>query len=485
MRTWYLVFAIGCTVGSDPSGGSVDDLARRGAPTFGLHDGAINFCDNGEGWFRNGQPIFGQPGYPDLAATARELGDTAWWTPLNVGTVRVSVPWDLALPGSASAGLVVAHDPAGMWAQFHLQALANEQACFDAWLGAAEAAHEVVNLAFKPDYDYRDPSTNHILVPDIDTYRTAVAELVARYVPRIHIITPWGEPDYANFHYPIGSTDRSAGCTSGCQGNSFGAVPRAKEVFFLPHGSSDMDPNRGRFDDPNCAELRDNYCGPVLAAQMWMAVFDACPECTLSNGPTAGEPGSGIVAGDFSGGGGLDGYLGVYAKHLDGNRPPTWGLHPYPDTANEEWCRKNEGADFDPAAQHGANSVTERFLDALHDEGYHEHTYVWLDEVSVFATDNYLHSSTRPPLATNGHSCGVNTSSVKPMYSPGTEAHALRWLVHGLSAARGTDAPGQEPQVGRIYYFRSFDGRDPNGDNITPHDPTQNQQALYDAIVHR
>ncbi len=489
-----LLAASACDLGAvDGSGISVSDLARR-VPTLGLHDGAINFCDNFESWDQNGQPVFGQAGYPDLGATARELGDGAWWTPMNVGTVRVSVPWDIALPASAQASLVTAHDPAGTWAQYHATALANEQKCFDAWLGAAAAAGQTVNVAFKPDYDYRDPSTNHILVPEIGVYRSAIAAFVAQYVPaKVHVITPWGEPDYGNPSYPTSSTDTSPGCTHGCEGNELPAanISRAKEVFFLPSGSSGMDPRRARFDDPSCGAATDDACGPVLAAQMWMAVHHACADCVLDSGPTAGDDSSGIVAGDFSGGGGLDGYANLYAEHLNdcagcaGVRPPTWGLHPYPDTANEEWCQKNTGRDFDPAAQHGGNSVTEKFVDALHALGYHEHTFVWLDEVSVFATDNYAHTDTFEPLTTSGGKCGVNTSTTKPTYSPDVEAKSFRWLYHSLANVRGTVDPGHEPVVARIYYFRSFAGSDPNGDNVTPTNPTANQQALYDAIVHR
>jgi hypothetical protein len=527
------VAADGGTTGGadgDVEGGDHGGVPGSGAVVLGLHDGAINFCDNFEKWTdKDGNLIFGQPGYPDYPATAGEMGNAAWWEPLHVGTVRVSVPWDIALPWSPDAPLVTAHDPAGTdWAEYHLTALKNEQTCFDWWLNAAYEAPAVVNIAFKPDYDYRDPASNHILVPDIDTYRKAVAAFVAQYVDcehgggddwcvpasaqgggpgparvaRVHIITPWGEPDYANSHYPLGTRDTSKGCTAGCQGNALPAagISRAKEVFFLPHGSSGMDPDRNRFDSPSCADTRTNYCGPVMAAQMWMAIYHACPGCVLSSGPTAGAAGSGIVAGDFSGGAGLNGgtvagvsqsYLRTYAQHLDdcngcpGVRPPTWGVHTYPDASNEEWCLMKTGRDFDPAAAGGSRSQSERFLNAMHDVGYHEHTYVWLDEVSVFATDNYFHASTTPPIATNGASCGINTSGQKPVYSPEVQARSFLWLFRTLPKIRGTVAPGRQPVINRIYYFRSFNGADPNGDNITPTNPTPNQQALYDAMVNR
>lgn len=487
-----LLACAGCLVGED--GSDELDLAPAAAhpSTLGLHDGAINHCDNFESWHDgNGNLIFGQPGYPNTAATAAELGNSAWWTPLSVGTVRVSVPWDIALPSTSDAGLVTAHDPA-MWSGYHLQALRNEQTCLDSWIADAVAAHETADIAFKPDYDYRDPATNHILVPEIATYRTAIAAFVARY-PQVHIITPWGEPDYGNGHYPRSSNDRSPGCTAGCAGNALPAagISKAKEVFFLPHGSSPMDPNRARFDEPSCSQERDDYCGPVLAAQMWMAVLHACPDCVLHSGAHAGMPGSGIVAGDFSGGGGLDGYLALYARHLNdcagcaGQRPPTWAMHPYPDASNEEWCLLETGHDFHPAGQGGNNSVTERFVNTMDSIGYHEHTFVWLDEVSVFANDNYDHGSPTPPENTNGASCGVNHTANHPTYPPDVEGRAVKWLVNTLPRIRGTAHPGHEPIVDRVYYFRSFTGSDPNGDNITPTSPTPNQQALYDALVHR
>ncbi len=522
------MFAGGCAPAVDP-GEASSALGER--VVLGLHDGAINHCDNFESWWgADNAPIFGQAGYPSYARTAEELGDAAWWQPLAVNTVRVSVPWDIALPWSASdSALVTAHDPPGLWRQYHLAALKNEQTCFDWWLHAALEAHQTVNIAFKPDYDYRDSETNHILAPEIDAYRAAIAAFVDEYadcaagggngacVPRsslgggpgpstvaeVHIITPWGEPDYGNSHYPIASTDRTPGCSAGCEGNDLpsGKITRAKEVFFLAHGSSGMDPNRGRLDDPNCGDLRDDDCGPVLAAQMWMAVYHACPSCVLTSGPTAGQATSGVVAGDFSGGGGLNrgdvagagsqSYLQTYSQHLDdcdgcaGVRPATWALHPYPDTSNEEWCLKNTGHDFNPAAANGSNSVTERFLNALDGVGYHEHTYVWLDEVSVFANDNYAHTSTTPPVATSGKSCGVNHAADKPSYAPDVEAGAFRWLYRTLTNATGTTHRGHEPVVERIYYFRSFDGADPDGDNITPGAATANQQALYEAMIHR
>ena len=101
--------------------------------TLGLHDGAINFCDNFEKW--GATP-------PDYAATAADMGDASWWTPLHVGTVRVSVPWDIAVAWNYAADVLLSEDPSGavgggQWGNNHLAALKNEQTCFDYWLNAA------------------------------------------------------------------------------------------------------------------------------------------------------------------------------------------------------------------------------------------------------------------------------------------------------------------------------------------------------------
>src|SRR5262249_44353476 len=156
----------------------------------------------------------------------------------------------------------------------------------------------------------------------------------------------------------------------------------AHEAFFLPEDEAEMHPKHVRFDDPNCKHLDDKHCGPVLAAHMWKKVHHACPECV-------------IVAGDFSSGGGDGGsppYLEPYAAALKdaGFHPPTWGLHPYTDASNEEWCRKRNHADYDPTAD-WRRSHTLLFLDGLYKQGYDGKTSVWLDEVSVFGADKYAH----------------------------------------------------------------------------------------------
>jgi len=315
----------------------------------------------------------------------------------------------------------------------------------------------------------------------------------------VHIITPWGEPDYGNGSYPLGSNDRTPGCSNGCQGNSLaGTISAAKEVFFLPGGSSGMDPNRARFDDPNCrGTFTDAACGPVLAAQMWMAIYHACPGCVLSSGPTEFKPNSGIVAGDFSGGGGLDSnggpktYLETYAEHLNdcpgcqGVRPLTWGFHPYPDASNEEWCLTTTGHDYEPEADGGSHSQTVRVLNALDAVGYHEGTYLWLDEVSVFAKDNYAHTSPSQPVADDGRTCRPNRSGSNPLYTPAVERDSFLWLYRKLPQVLGTSNPGHEPVIDRIYYFRAFPANDGNGDNISPVNPSVHAQQLYNGIVNR
>jgi hypothetical protein len=474
-------------------------------PVLGIHDGAVNSCDNGESWYdSNGNLIFNDAGYPNYGSTAEDMGNSSWWTPLNVGTVRFSPPWDIALPRTSDSGLVTAHDPSsGSWSQYHSQALKNEQACFDWWLNAAERAGQTVNVAFKPDYDYRNTSTNGVLVPDISTYNTAVKDFVAEYVncadgtgpgggcvplsysngtgpgpaemAKVHIITAWGEPNFGN--------------AGGNSGNYLGSIPKAGPGIFMPDGSN--------FGSASCNSLSDSDCGPVLAAHMWTTVVSDCPGCVLYSGPTAYATNSGVVAGDFSStGGGENGtvpngsggwvtqpYRTTYAQNLYGERPLTWGMHPYSDVSNEQWCLKNTGADF--STQNVSNVVTQRFLNGLYDLGYHNHTYVWLDEVATYEHDIYAHTDQNAPVNVNGQSCGVNSGSSNPSYSASQQSRAFGWLDSTLGAVTGTTAPGSEPVINRIYYFRSFPGTDGPGWNITPTNPDQNQAALYNAITGR
>src|SRR5205823_10142811 len=140
--------------------------------------------------------------------------------------------------------------------------------------------------------------------------------------------------------------------------------------------------------DPDChGSPGVNTCGPILAAHIWRAVQASCTRCTL---PGHG-PGSGVIAGDFSSLGGIRGpeagssgalhgsYLDTYRRNLGGRRPLVWGLHPYSDISAFE---KADAAHQPlPPLSRTLVGAFARDLDAV---GYHQHTQIWLDEISGF-----------------------------------------------------------------------------------------------------
>jgi hypothetical protein len=363
--------------------------------TLGIHDGAIDGCD------KNGTQTT-PPTTRELAAAVSSF-NSPYWRALNVHTVRFSPPWDIAY-----------HHDTTVKANAELATI---QDCFDAWLAGAKNAGATVETAFKPDPNFKSPDGRFVGVPDIATYTAAIEAFVGQYSTpastgaqaRVTIIAPWGEPDF-----------RGSGT----------------HRIFMPAGGH-------LFADPNCHGSNSvRTCGPILAAQMWAAVHAACgAACTLRGQ----KPGSGVIAGDFSGLGGLLGpeagpggngkvpgtYLDVYRKHLNGLRPLVWALHPYGDLTNFERAY---------AARRPAPSspLTGLFAQALDNVGYHQHTQIWLDEISAFQ----YHSMN-----------GTN----EPSWTPAVQSAAGRYLLTQLpQAADGS----QEPTVTRAYYL-NFQAADP------------------------
>src|SRR5579875_4026679 len=94
---------------------AVSPFAAAGAQaatsiTIGIHDGSINNCDNNEKWVNGAAAAVNGPAAQAvlLNEAANPADGTGWWAGLHAGTVRVSVPWDIALPDSSSASLVTA-----------------------------------------------------------------------------------------------------------------------------------------------------------------------------------------------------------------------------------------------------------------------------------------------------------------------------------------------------------------------------------------
>jgi hypothetical protein len=473
--------------------------------TIGIHDGSINNCDNGEKWVNGAAAPVNGPAAQQvmLNDTPNPVDGQGWFAGLHSGTVRVSVPWDIALPDSPNSAVVTQYDPPGsQWASVHLQALKNEQACLDWWLDAARQAGVTPQIAFKPDYDYRNLNTslnssaipsNAILAPSIDNYRTAVSAFVSEYSlcgngsdpsggacvllsgsagpppggsgacasapcgARVHIISPWGEPDFTSAQ---------------TAGNSLGSIPASPQQFYIPSGGNQL--STAQCNANGTSSTNTNWCGPVLAAQYYMAVLNACGAgCELTSGPAANQLNSGIVAGDYSSGvasqtapvEGTDGsvtsqaYWRTYAQHLDncatcsGVRPWTWGVHSYTDASDYEYCTGDPGNTYPPAGYH---SKTVQFAGDLSGIGYGSQTSIWLNEISVYYQALY-----NPPSG-----CTNNRSST---FSGRRQAFAFLFLDGvNSSASLPAQIPGNEPQVDRLYYLRAFTGSAPDATYIHP-----------------
>jgi hypothetical protein len=342
----------------------------------------------------------------------------AYWAGLHARTARFSPPWDIAYHHDA--------DPTGK-ANASLEV---EQLCLDYWLTVAAAHGVQPEIAFKPDANYLNTYSGpkkdqHILAPSIATYRAAMDAFTATYsnctayggtattcnlppVPqgfphngrgmaRVRIISPWGEPNF-----------------SGSAPAGFAQLP---QVFSMPKGG-------GTFGNASCrAPVTPDTCGPVLAAQMWVAVANRCTGCT-------------VVAGDFSSApiGETRPYLDRYASSLDGRRPQVWAIHPYTDIANIEdfygHVRKTQPKLSD--------TLVGKFAAALRQLGYRDHTQIWLNEISTF----YLHGL---------------SAQLHKTWTRQVQARAGRYLLDDLTRAGGRTDAG-EPIVTRIYYLRYADG---------------------------
>lgn len=417
--TVFLAAILGIAALVSPRMSAAAAAAPPDTPVVGIHDSAINGCDGHEtrtGSTKRNGPDYGQ------AITSMT---SSHWAGLHVHNLRTSVPWDIAY-----------HHDHNQRANDALQV---EQLCLN-YLLATAARHGVqIQIAFKPDYNdlntYTGPKTRQrILAPSIAEYRASMNAFTATYsnctahgatgdtcnlppVParfsgfpyppgtgsmaRVRTISPWGEPNFAGTN-PVG----------------FAQLPQR---FYLPSGAT--------FDDPKCsAHPTAGNCGPVLAAQMWVAVVHRChANCT-------------VIAGDFSGTGGLESrgaphsYLYTYAHHLSGLRPTVWGVHPYGDiTAIENYYGHVNASK--PALP---NTLVGRFAAALSRLGYHSHTQIWLNEISTFY---------RKALG----------DSQQPKWTRQVQRQAADYLLTQLTRAGGATTSGQ-PVVTRLYYLRYADG---------------------------
>lgn len=305
--------------------------------------------------------------------------DSPYWRRLDMTTVRWSPTWDIAYQNLSGQDAV---------------ATGVERACFGYWLGRLAAHGVSAEIAFKPDYCYKNSSApsncanagkgGQVVIPTLGVYAAAIKAFLTAY-PQVKIIAPWGEPDFQ---------------------------PSKAKLFRI---GNDHGANFGGASCPKKAT--DLNCGPVLAARMWVTVREQCPSCT-------------VIAGDFGSSKQQNrAYLGVYHRYLrdpatgHAYRPAVWAIHPYTDMTTWEW----EISHHTPLTAAG-DTLVASFASWLKADGYHSRTRIWLDEVSSFTVPPYGHST----------------------YSREVQAKASRLLFTRLPLA----GSGNEPRVTRIYYMR-------------------------------
>jgi len=302
-------------------------------------------------------------------------------------------------------------------------------------------------VQFRPDPNYLGTkrigrrSRTVILVPDIQTYQQALQAFLQAYscttpagqplatcplptdlppnldvtaMTRVSTLSPWGEPDF-----DVKGRLRPTGARDGW--------------YYMPVGTR-------RFGQL-CTGSVDR-CGPVLAAQMWVAAFRGCHGCTIVAGTFGSNPAKSLA------------YLKIYAKNLDGLRPGVWAIDAYTDIGNYEYdCWDGHPPSSKtigkyPAGPHNPpnqqcpapaeeSTLVSKFSAALAAAGYHGHTRIWLGEISVFYIDTITHPGA--------------------WYGWQVEHQAADYLLKQLARPGASTLPG-DPYVARLYYMRDEDG---------------------------
>lgn len=420
--TATLVFALGT-----PWHASATAINPRGVQVIaGIHDTAINDCDNGG-------TLQTAPSASDLAAATASF-DSQFW-PAGVGTARVTVPWDIADPGIITSWGTTTRSPSDVAAD--QAALTSTRDCLNVWLKAAFAHHLQPEIDFRQDNFYCEtkpgataPCTNptvandpfgtyaadtQVLMPSLAQYTDAVFQFRNQYIdcgsscavgaPVINI-APWNEPNNKNYNdlFPDNQT----------------------------HLAGDSCP----------ANPTPDNCGAVMAAQMWSVTYEL-----VVQGGVGGTPCTNcvIVAGNFTGDGGVDAssmitggacpngcpYIYLYNQNLKnwtyGNqfRPVAWAMHPYGDIKAYQ-----DGADQDPST---FTTTLNRFASRLQTYGYGTNTSIWLNEVSTCA-------QAAPSTCDNGTLAR-------------SQNDAMNYLLGSAPTDLTMSVPAGGPQVGLIDYY--------------------------------
>jgi len=395
------------------------------------------------------------PNYHTTIPTAVDDGRN--WADLNIRYLRITIPWDIAYHHDHPIRVAGKH---GSYTLDPNRILQVEQLCLDYWLGDINNANAVragkrmppiePQVQFRPDYNdlgtkiLRHSRSTVIVVPSIETYRKAIQAFIHTYscatssgqplptcprptslpqglgvraMTRVSTLTPWGEPDFYNSN----GKPHATGARDG--------------QFYMPVGTR-------RFDQPGCESGTDT-CGPVLAAQMWVATARRCHGCM-------------VIAGTFSSNSGTKAstYLRTYAKHLDGLRPAVWAIDPYTDIdAFEYGCWNQRPRSSSAVGTYPANPPTPphahcptpfkqstlvwKYSTELATLGYRSHTRIWLGEISTFYIDTIAHPGA--------------------WYGFQVQHQAADYLLKQL-AKPGASTPPADPYVARLYYMRYADG---------------------------
>ena len=425
---------------STPQVGVQDGWINRGHAQAGTLDEGCSSNDENELAKTTPAPLYGDTA-ADTAAIPAAVDDGANWTDLNVHYLRVAVPWDVAYHHDHLVR-VTEKRKTGKTQTYRVdpnQILELDQKCLDYWLADVNRANIERALRhlpliepqvqFRPDPNHLGTGRNadHVMVPSIGTYRTAMQSFTdiyscgtsgspsatctlpaviptppggTRQMTRVSTITPWGEPD---FNSDKGDRNKLTGAING--------------QYFMPQGTR-------RFGDANCTQ-GVNTCGPVLAAQMWVAVDHRCHNCT-------------VIAGTFGSSQHKDDqYLPVYAHNLGGLHPRVWAIDDYTDIdlKFEHPCLINKEKSC--LAPDPTGTLLWDFSKQLASLHYGSDTRVWLGEISVFETDTITFPGEH--------------------YGPGIQRQAADYLLKDLAKPGAYTKPGW-PSVQRLYYMRYEDG---------------------------